>query len=124
MINMEKEAKRKKQKSLIKKVLIGIGIAGVSILTIRAIISRRRKKNESQNMLDDYERAVRDYLETPKKKEEYKPDFNEEAVIRKSNKLLRKLWERGNPDNKLYFDDKGYFDYFDIKQCPFPPFIL
>lgn len=118
---MEKEEKRKKQnKSLFKEVLIGIGVAGVLILTIRAIMSRIRKLNELQNMLDAYERDVKDYIETPKKKEEYKPDFNEEAVIRKSNKLLRKLWKRGNPDNTLYFDDEFYFD---IKDCPFPPYI-
>lgn len=37
-------------KNLIKKVLMGIGIAGISILTIRTIIRGRQKNNECQSM--------------------------------------------------------------------------
>lgn len=66
---MEKEAKRKKQKSLIKKVLIGIGIAGVSILTIRAIIRGKHQQNKHITLKTVYSMEIKEYYLILKKME-------------------------------------------------------
>lgn len=65
---MEKENKRNERKNLIKKILIGIGIAGVSILTIRAIMRGIQKKNECRNIRVACEPAVKPKVIPPKKK--------------------------------------------------------
>lgn len=114
-----KSKRNKQRKSLIKKVLIGVGIAGVSILTVRAIIHGRLKRNECQNRRVVCEPVVK-IIEKPTKKEVHKPIINGDAVLSQCNKLLKTLW-KSNPTCKLYFDDEICVD---IKNCPFPPYIL
>lgn len=129
-----KQSQENRKKSLIKKILIGVGIVGASILTI-SLIRRTQKKNECQNLRIANEpicpeipkAAVRSApikkkvsAKPPMVKKKFKPQLNEEAAIRKCNKLLNTLWKIGNPDNKLYYDD---FVEFNIKNCPFAPFI-
>lgn len=116
---MEKENKRNKRKNLIKKVLIGIGIAGVSILTIRAIIRGRQKKNECRIIHVACEPAVKTKV-IPTKMKAQKTNYNEAAVLSQCNQLLKTLWQSRNPASKLYFDDEICVD---IKDCPFPPYI-
>lgn len=116
---MEKENKRNNRKKLIKKVLIGIGIAGVSIFTIRAIIRGRQKKNECRNIRVACEPAVKPKVIPPKKKA-LPSNYNEAAVLSQCNQLLKTLWQSRNPASKLYFDDEICVD---IKDCPFPPYI-
>ena len=125
--DMKKEDKRKKQtKNLAKKVLIGLGIAGISIWTIRTIIRGRQKNNECQSMRVAHNQSLKtieipvETIETPVETGKHTADSNDDAVVRKCNKLLKKLWKSGNPDNKFYYDDDVYID---IKQCPFPPYI-
>lgn len=116
---MEKENKRNNRKNLIKKVLIGIGIAGVSILTIRAIIHGRQKNNECRNIRVACEPAVKTKV-IPTKKKAQKTNYNEAAVLSQCNQLLKTLWQSRNPASKLYFDDEICVD---VKDCPFPPYI-
>lgn len=120
---MEKEIKKQNQKKLMKKVLIGIGIAS-AVLIVRHIIRARNTQNVCPNMKKAIEPSLKtaplEHLETPKVKAENKPKFKDEAVVKKCNKLLKTLWRKGNSENKLYVDDLLYFD---IKGCPFPPFI-
>lgn len=116
---MEKENKRNKRKNLIKKVLIGIGIVGVSILTIRAIIRGRQKKNECRNIRVACEPSVKTKVIPPKKKAQ-QSNYNEAAILSQCNQLLKTLWQSRNPASKLYFDDEICVD---IKDCPFPPYI-
>lgn len=125
---MEKEtsqqSQEKRKNSLIKKILIGAGIAGVAILTI-SLIRRNQKKNECQNLRIANEpicpeipkAAVRSApikkkvsAKPPMVKKKYKPQFNEEAAIKECNRLLRELWKKGNRDNKLYYDNEVYVD--------------
>lgn len=116
---MENENKRNNRKNLIKKVVIGIGIAGVSILTVRAIIRGRQMKNECRSIRIASEPAVKT-IKTPTKKNEQKSNYNEASVLSQCNKLLQTLWQSRNPASKLYFDDEICVD---IKDCPFPPYI-
>lgn len=111
---MEKEESKKKK--LIKKILIGAGIAGVSIFAI-SLIRRNQKKNECQNLRLASEPALKTTCPPASKTvrpkaslKKNKPKFNDKATVRECNKLLKKLWESGNPDNKLYYDDEVYVD--------------
>lgn len=116
---MEKENKRNSRKNLIKKVLIGIGVAGVSILTVRAIMRVKQKKNECRNIRIACEPVVKT-IKTPTKNNAQESNYNEVAVLSQCNKLLQTLWQSRNPASKLYFDDEICVD---IKDCPFPPYI-
>lgn len=116
---MEKETKRTKQKRLIRKVLIGIGITGVSILVIKALINGKHKQNECHNLRNACKLALKT-VEVTAKKEDDKPDVNGNAIVRQCNELLKALWKRKSSGSKLYYDDEIYID---IKNCPFPPYI-
>lgn len=120
--NMERETIKKKQrKSLIKKVLIGVGLVGSSVLVIRALMHGKQKNIEYRKMRIAYEPAVQAVcLGAPTPKLKHKPKYNDDSIIKECNQLLRSLWERRNPDDKLYYDDEMCID---IKDCPFPPFI-
>lgn len=52
---MDKDNKRKKQKQLIKKVLIGVGIAGVSFLVIRAFLQGKQKNKGDRQTTNTFE---------------------------------------------------------------------
>ena len=115
---MGKTNKRKNKKKLIKRIIIGVGIAGISILTIRAIV-HRKQKYECRNIGCACE-PPRKTIVKPTKKEAVKHDFNREALVTQCNKLLRILWQTSNTNSKLYYDDEVCVD---IKACPFPPYI-
>lgn len=118
--NMEKETQRKNQKkSLIKEVLIGVGIVAASALTTSVIMLKIKQRNYRKDMLNAYKPTSKTTI-TPPKKKKHKIDAKEYAVVRKCNHLLKTLWKSGDPDSKLYFDDEIYID---IKDCPFPPYI-
>ncbi|MBO5062075.1 MAG: hypothetical protein J6C31_05590 [Prevotella sp.] len=116
---MEKETQRKNQKSVIKNVLIGVGIVAASALTVSVIMLKIKQQNYRKDMLNAYKPTLKTTIAPPKKKK-HKVDAKEDAVVRKCNKLLNTLWKSGNPDSKLYYDDEIYID---IKACPFPPYI-
>lgn len=116
---MEKDTQRKNQKSLIKNVLINIGIVVTSALTVSVIRLKIKQRNYRKDMLNAYKATLKTTI-APSKKKKHKVNANEDAIVRKCNKLLNTLWKSGNPDSKLYFDDEIYID---IKACPFPPYI-
>lgn len=118
------QSQEKRKNSLIKKILIGAGIAGVAILTI-SLIRRNQKKNKCQNLRIANEpicpgipkTAVRSApikkkvsAKPPMVKKKFKHQFNEEAAVKECNRLLRELWKKGSRDNKLYYDDEVYVD--------------
>lgn len=119
---MEKETIKKKQrKDLIKKVLISIGVVGASVLVIRFLMQGKHQDIDYRNTRIAYEPAVQAVCsDTPIPKPKHKPKYNDDAIIKECNQLLRSLWERRNPADKLYYDDEMCID---IKDCPFAPFI-
>lgn len=116
---MGKETQRKNQKSMIKNVLINIGIVAASALTVSVIMLKIKQRNDSKDMLNAYKPTSKTTIAPPKKKK-HKIDAKEDAVVSKCNELLKALWKNGNPDSKLYLDDEIYID---IKACPFPLYI-
>lgn len=116
---MEKETQRKNQKSVIKNVLIGVGIVAASALTVSVIMLKIKQQNYRKDMLNAYKPTLKTTIAPPKKKK-HKIDAKEEAIVSKCNQLLNTIWKNGNTDSKLYYDDEIYID---IKACPFPPYI-
>lgn len=65
---MEKETQRKNQKSLIKNVLINIGIVAASALTVSVIMLKIKQRNDSKDMRNAYKPASKTTIAPPKKK--------------------------------------------------------
>lgn len=116
---MEKETQRKNQKSMIKNVLINIGVLAASALTVSVIMLKIKQRNYRKDMLNAYKPTLKTTIAPPKKKK-HKIDAKEDAIVSKCNQLLKTLWKSGDPDSKLYYGDEIYID---IKACPFPPYI-
>lgn len=124
---MEKETKRKEQIQLIKKVIIGIGIAGVSFLVIRAILQGKQKNKGDQQTTNTFESlktplkiTSEQSVEIPPIREERKLDRKEEARINNCNQLLKALWKSRHSNVRVYYDDEMYFNN---KDFPFPSHI-
>ena len=122
---MEKETKRKKQKRLIKTVLIGIGIVGVSFLVIRAILQGKQKNkvgpqatNTFESLMTPIKATAEQSVEIPPIRAGGKLDSKEEARINNCNQLLKALWKSRHSNVRVYYDDEMYFN---IKDFPFPP---
>lgn len=122
---MKKETKKKKQKQLIKKVLIGIGIAGVTFYVIKAILQGKQKNKGGQQTTNTFESLMTPVkitsepsVETPPIREDSKLDHKEEARINNCNHLLKALWKSCHSNVRVYYDDEMYFN---IKDFPFPP---
>lgn len=112
---------------MIKKVIIGIGIAGESFLVIRAILQGKQKNKGDQQTTNTFESlmtplkiASEQSVEIPPIREERKLDRKEEARINNCNHLLKALWKSRHSNVRVYYDDEMYFN---IKDFPFPPHI-